>query len=846
MYLSGLHAKLSVKLGVEGNTRLVLLSTRLNCSLAALVFVVHHCERAKPANRGPATAAGLDWLSWHLILIIRISYFLDYEAAHTLQYCGSVVLALLDFPGRFPPRLNSRFFTEPPPLFKHLQYEIRRPKYDLERTTLVKRGLWLRCRYLKCQVRAGVVKLALPVDPYHAIAYRFLEGQVQLYVGISANSRYTNIDILENGYTNAKFVERDSLNAGMSAPIRSRLDNCGKQFTKLGNLKWVKIEEICLVQFLSSVVPLDQVSPSGSVTGQQLPYMFIGNPTTIIFPVPKASSGGASATGSCLGKCVWGLSCSATVALQATSCAMSNTTKGDITFNDFHPVTINMCHRGASTWPGNMNQVAGLRVYFKAATVFFDQLRFQTMRELRSRRIEATSPAKTRHMKNPGQQPFRAMGTANDQSNPASASDDPAPGAANVQAASTNEDTVIGETIGKDSGVTNPAAGPDEGTTVTKEKKILFLRHKLQKGLLSRDQDPKEDDMAQVSEYLTTLEGYADLEIEILQNTKINKVLKAVLKLNSIPKEETFHFKHRSQTLLEKWNQLLAAEQSTPATVLAASVYEDTAMVEAPADPFMNTAGSLADPVEAANESAIAAATADEDISMNARNNEAAANDSAPNEIEDDDNDDNDEELPEYIWSYFQGLEDEEDSNNASDDNLTSDNVPPRTFRPWKSSDRHYQQRDLHVEHVAMVLDRVLAQVQGRIGEFNIHHRGSLEDFLSSELDASGVTVGVLNWLITKHISKYRMELSRSLRQVRDGRVCNRGASSPARRHTEVLEHGVHSEITVIGGGNLEATRSEHLQLEAPAPALTPISQHRKLRDFLQVWRLQQQKETGC
>jgi hypothetical protein len=63
MYLSGMHAKLSVKLGVEGKSRLVLLSTQLNCSLAAMVFVVRRCERAKPSNRRSATAAGPDLLS---------------------------------------------------------------------------------------------------------------------------------------------------------------------------------------------------------------------------------------------------------------------------------------------------------------------------------------------------------------------------------------------------------------------------------------------------------------------------------------------------------------------------------------------------------------------------------------------------------------------------------------------------------------------------------------------------------------------------------------------------------------------------------------------------------------
>lgn len=93
-----------------------------------------------------------------------------------------------------------------------------------------------------------------------------------------------------------------------------------------------------------------------------------------------------------------------------------------------------------------------------------------------------------------------------------------------------------------------------------KKKEVLFLRHKLQKGLLTRDQLPKEDEVKVLSDYLVKLEQFPDLETEIIRATKINKVLKAMLKLDSIPKEEEFNFKPRSQALLDKWNKLLTAE----------------------------------------------------------------------------------------------------------------------------------------------------------------------------------------------------------------------------------------------------------------------------------------------
>lgn len=99
-----------------------------------------------------------------------------------------------------------------------------------------------------------------------------------------------------------------------------------------------------------------------------------------------------------------------------------------------------------------------------------------------------------------------------------------------------------------------------------KEKEVLYLRHKLQRGLLTRDQEPQEAEMKQMSEYITMLEDCRELEVSIIRVTKINKVLKAILKLESIPREEEFHFKDRSQVLLDKWNKLMANEAgSAPA-----------------------------------------------------------------------------------------------------------------------------------------------------------------------------------------------------------------------------------------------------------------------------------------
>lgn len=88
----------------------------------------------------------------------------------------------------------------------------------------------------------------------------------------------------------------------------------------------------------------------------------------------------------------------------------------------------------------------------------------------------------------------------------------------------------------------------------------MYLRHKLQRGLLTRDQQPQEAEMKQMSEFVTMLENFADLEVSIIRTTKINKVLKAILKLDTIPREEEFQFKKRSQGLLDNWNKLMASD----------------------------------------------------------------------------------------------------------------------------------------------------------------------------------------------------------------------------------------------------------------------------------------------
>jgi hypothetical protein len=75
--------------------------------------------------------------------------------------------------------------------------------------------------------------------------------------------------------------------------------------------------------------------------------------------------------------------------------------------------------------------------------------------------------------------------------------------------------------------------------------------------------------MANMSDHIKQLEAHEDLEAEVIKKTKVHKVLKAIMKLNSIPKEEEYHFKQRSNDLLAKWGGALAADLEPTGTASA-------------------------------------------------------------------------------------------------------------------------------------------------------------------------------------------------------------------------------------------------------------------------------------
>lgn len=66
-----------------------------------------------------------------------------------------------------------------------------------------------------------------------------------------------------------------------------------------------------------------------------------------------------------------------------------------------------------------------------------------------------------------------------------------------------------------------------------------------------------------MGEFFGQLEKYDNLEPSIIRTTKIHKVLKAIVKLASIPKDEELGFKRRSAELLEIWNKRMEGEGET-------------------------------------------------------------------------------------------------------------------------------------------------------------------------------------------------------------------------------------------------------------------------------------------
>ena len=72
--------------------------------------------------------------------------------------------------------------------------------------------------------------------------------------------------------------------------------------------------------------------------------------------------------------------------------------------------------------------------------------------------------------------------------------------------------------------------------------------------------------MGNMAGLFTKLESYPELEVSIIRVTRINKVLKMIVKLPFIPRDEEFHFRRRALNILSKWKNILDAEPESAST----------------------------------------------------------------------------------------------------------------------------------------------------------------------------------------------------------------------------------------------------------------------------------------
>lgn len=93
--------------------------------------------------------------------------------------------------------------------------------------------------------------------------------------------------------------------------------------------------------------------------------------------------------------------------------------------------------------------------------------------------------------------------------------------------------------------------------------------------------------MPGIVEIFDKLENYKDLELGIIRETKIHKVLKAIMKVQFIPGEEKYQLRKRCAELLVPWNKALAssdADKETKASATKDSVEAEAATESAAAN----------------------------------------------------------------------------------------------------------------------------------------------------------------------------------------------------------------------------------------------------------------------
>ncbi|KAK6909424.1 hypothetical protein I204_01287 [Kwoniella mangroviensis CBS 8886] len=93
--------------------------------------------------------------------------------------------------------------------------------------------------------------------------------------------------------------------------------------------------------------------------------------------------------------------------------------------------------------------------------------------------------------------------------------------------------------------------------------KVKDWRHKLQRAFLSKSL-PSAEEMPSYDDLFKTIESYESMTIDALQYSKIGKVMKKIMTLNEIPRNEEFKITDRASKLMHQWTDFIASSENKP------------------------------------------------------------------------------------------------------------------------------------------------------------------------------------------------------------------------------------------------------------------------------------------
>lgn len=172
------------------------------------------------------------------------------------------------------------------------------------------------------------------------------------------------------------------------------------------------------------------------------------------------------------------------------------------------------------------------------------------------------APAKAKSSKSPanGVKTSKKAATLKDKASPPASPKKKATPAKRKSAAK-SKDAVESEESEADKSDEQALTDPRSLSAEDQHKYILHRRHRLQKAFLNKDKiPPMEEEMAELSKCLTSLEEWHDMPAELIKATKIHKVLRGIMNVEfTIPLENTYTFKGRSEPLHAKWVETIRA-----------------------------------------------------------------------------------------------------------------------------------------------------------------------------------------------------------------------------------------------------------------------------------------------